>query len=56
MRLLHRWLVVVGRSNDPFNGVFEDHVGDLIARYQCSGQGAAIDGDNEDFLCKELSA
>jgi hypothetical protein len=50
VRLLGRRLVIALFANDTLDGVREYEVGDLVAGYEGSGQGSAVDCDYEDFL------
>lgn len=51
MRLLSRRLLVLLRSNDALDGVFEHEVRHLVAADERAGEGAAVDGYDEDFFC-----
>lgn len=54
MRLLGGRLVVALLADDTLDGVGEDEVGDLVARHEGAGEGAAVDGEDEDFFCVEV--
>lgn len=51
MRLLSRRLLVLLWPDDALDGVFEHEVGDLVAADERAGEGAAVDGYDEDFFC-----
>ena len=44
------WLWIVWRSYNAFDGLVEHEIGQLIARQQCTRQGATIGGKDKDFL------
>jgi len=44
------WLRVVRWSNDSFDGVVEDDVGELVAGKKSADQGATVSSDDEDLL------
>lgn len=44
-------LRVVSGTDNALDGVLEDQIGDLVARQQGPRQCAAVDGDDQDFLC-----
>lgn len=54
MRLLGGRLVVALLADDTLDGVGEDEVGDLVARHEGAGEGAAVDGEDEDPFWAEV--
>lgn len=50
VRLLGRGLVVALLADDPLHCVLQHQVGHLIAGDEGAGQGAPVDGYDEDFL------
>lgn len=54
--LLHRRLLVILWSDDALHSVLQHNIGDLVATYQCARERSAVDGDNQNFLCKYRGA
>lgn len=52
MCLLDRSLLVVLRPDNPLDRVLQHEIRDLIAGDQGAGEGASVDGQDDDFFCE----
>lgn len=56
MWLLCRRLFIIWWPNDAFNRVFQHKIRDLIAANERAGECAAVNGNDENFLCQDTAS